>query len=85
MIYSDVERITCKITSSNDFLSQGMCFVGFEAQYPPGSQAFNDFVGSIETVLVIVVVVMFALIWRLGVGPKHPKPTTRYDRREPRL
>jgi hypothetical protein len=89
MNYQALEQLTCKLAASNDIVSQGACWLNFEAQYPPGSQAYNDLVdgigGSIETVAIIVVVVIFASIWRLGVGPKHPKPTTRYDRREPRL
>jgi hypothetical protein len=35
--YQSFEQFVCKLTASNDFISQAACLVNFEAQYPPGS------------------------------------------------
>jgi hypothetical protein len=39
MNYQDVEQFWCKITASNDFLSQLACMANFEQQHPPGAVA----------------------------------------------
>ena len=57
MGYADVERLFCKITASNDIISQGACWISFEQNYPPGSQAFEDLLE-----LAFGLAVLFAII-----------------------
>ena len=59
MNYQTVEQFWCKFQASNDALSQGACWLNFEAQYPPGSKQFDQLVygfGLVAILLILAVV-----------------------------
>lgn len=72
MNYADAESIYCKLTASNDFLSQGACWLQFEAQYPPGSKAFADFSDGLQACAVIAGAVVIFVLYNLRSKPQAP-------------
>jgi hypothetical protein len=55
MNYQTVEQLWCKVQASNDALSQGACWLNFEAQYPPGSKQFDQLVGGFALVAIVLI------------------------------
>ena len=83
MNYQTVEQLFCKVTAADGLVSQGLCWLNFEKQYPPGSVAYADFVrGCWGSAVMLVGLVVFAWAWR-GLYPPSAARAPLVRRREP--
>lgn len=77
MDYQTVEQAWCKVTASDNIISQGACWLNFEAKYPPGSPAFD---GLQSTIVIIAVVIGFVVIQLRPNRGRQPPPRKWIDR-----